>query len=200
MSQPGASRIVPFRFAAGGLLRPVGVLAVLATAVTACSSSGGDSPSKSSSTSEGATSATSSSSAPATSASGSGAPADAATKAAVTKAYQTFFNSNSTLDQSVAALQNGAKLRSAVSKESDNPEAKGASVTVSAVDLTGPAVATVTFTILSNGQPLLPNTHGNAVKQGGTWKVAAQTFCALLTLEGKPPAACNDPAVTSLPS
>jgi hypothetical protein len=56
------------------------------------------------------------------------------------------------------------------------------------------------YDILSDGQALLQNVHGHAVRQGNRWVVAAETFCGLLRLEGDPPRACSDPAVTALPS
>jgi len=42
--------------------------------------------------------------------------------------------------------------------------------------------------------------RGKAVREGNTWKVSAQTFCALLTLQGNPPSACSDANVTALPN
>jgi len=56
----------------------------------------------------------------------------------------------------------------------------------------------VTFTIASGGVKL-PNTHGYAVKEGSQWKVAAQTFCNLLQLQGNSPTICKDSSVTALP-
>jgi hypothetical protein len=38
------------------------------------------------------------------------------------------------------------------------------------------------------------------VRENGKWKVAAQTFCTLLVLEGTAPPACKDPAITALPN
>jgi hypothetical protein len=53
--------------------------------------------------------------------------------------------------------------------------------------------------VYSNGKPALPGASGLAVRQGGKWKVAAQTFCQLLTLQGDAPHACNDPKITAVP-
>ena len=61
------------------------------------------------------------------------------------------------------------------------------------------SVLAVTFTITNSGTPLLSNIKGFAVQEGGTWKVAAATFCVLLKLEGSPPAACSDSSITALP-
>jgi hypothetical protein len=67
---------------------------------------------------------------------------------------------------------------------------------VTSVTLASATQAKVTYTILENGKPALPNQTGIAVKQGGTWKVSIASFCGLLTQEngGKTaslPAACK---------
>jgi hypothetical protein len=50
------------------------------------------------------------------------------------------------------------------------------------VQVTGPGQAKVTYTILISGQPALRSQTGTAVRQDGTWKVGATSFCSLLTL------------------
>jgi hypothetical protein len=129
---------------------------------------------------------------------GSGTPADAATKLAVTKAFTTFFGDVGTVAQSEAVLQHGAMFADALEEQSKGAYAQKSSASVSDVRVSGD-LAYVTFTISSNGTALLPNTKGYAVRDAGTWKVAAQTFCTLLQLEGSPPAACKDSAITALP-
>lgn len=60
------------------------------------------------------------------------------------------------------------------------------------VTLTSATQATVGYTILISGAPVLPGQKGTAVLQGGTWKVATASFCGLLMLQsgGKPVAGC----------
>jgi hypothetical protein len=128
---------------------------------------------------------------------GTGGTADAATTAAVTKAYTTFFNYKSGLDVSEKLLQLGPEFHSALVTNAKTAAAQKITVTVSAVTLQSPHVAKVTFTVLGNGAALLPNTPGYAVQENGTWKVAAQTFCGLISLQGQAPAACQEPAVLS---
>jgi hypothetical protein len=53
--------------------------------------------------------------------------------------------------------------------------------------------ATVTYSILLDGQPELTNQSGVAVDQDGTWKVGVASFCGLLSLE-------NGGKTTGLPS
>lgn len=125
--------------------------------------------------------------------------ADPATTAAISKAYATFFGSASSVQQSEAALQHGADFAAVLVAQGKTSYASKSSATVSSVMLRSADVATMRFTISSNGASLLKDTPGFAVREGGTWKVAAGTFCALLTLEGSPPSACKDTTITALP-
>lgn len=172
-----------------------GAALVAALLLAGCSSSGsGAHKSASSSPSSSSTSPVTSSPAP----SASGTPADAATRKAVADAYAAFFGYKSTLAQSQAALQHGAAFHQTLVEQGKSSLADKSTATVSSVRVAG-NVAYVTFTISENGQPLLSNTPGYAVRENGTWKVAAKTFCSLLTLQGSAPAACSDPSITALP-
>jgi hypothetical protein len=180
-----------------GLSMPAAALAasvVAASTLAACSS--GASPGQHST----ATSAQpgGSTGTPGSAASGSGTPADPATKAAVTQAFEVFFSSASSTPQSEAALQNGASFHATLVQQSGSSYASSSSASVQSVRAAGD-VAYVSFTILSNSKPLLAGFSGIAVRQAGTWKVSAQTFCGLLELEGSAPKACNDPSITALP-
>jgi hypothetical protein len=68
-----------------------------------------------------------------------------------------------------------------------------ASAKVSAIQLTSPKQATVTYTVYLGNTPALPNAKGVAVLENGTWKVSDASFCELLTLQngGKAPAVCS---------
>jgi hypothetical protein len=175
-------------------------------AVTGCSSSGKKAGSASTprttapASSASTSAATSSSAAAAPAPTGTGAPADAGTKAAVAKAYTTFFDPKASAAQSQAALQHGASFAATLEAAAKSSAAQGIAATVSAVNSVSPNVAFVTFSLTSKGSTLLSDTTGYAVRDGGTWKVAAQTFCNLLQLQGTAPAACKDPAITALPA
>jgi hypothetical protein len=132
---------------------------------------------------------------------GGGAPPtiDAATTAAVKNAYVKFFDPKTPVATSVSLLQDGSAFQAALEAQAKGSLAQGASAEVSKVSLQSPNTAKVVFSILVNGKALLTDQPGYAVHDGGTWKVAAQTFCGLLTLQGAPPAACNTPAATTLP-
>jgi hypothetical protein len=159
----------------------------LAGLVVGCGSSG----SPSSTTSSASTSASAPS--PSTTAA---SPDDAA---AIKAVYEKFFNSATPTSQSIPLLQNGATFASAVEAQAKSPLSKGSTVKVSAVKVNNASFAVVTFSVLINGSPVLNDQHGFAVKQNGSWKVAATTFCGLVSLSGKTPPACLDAKATALP-
>jgi hypothetical protein len=124
---------------------------------------------------------------------------------AVRQAYATLFDlSNPSIDPKVAAVQNGAGLRSAIATELSTSLAKlagGASVsqvTVATATKCGTEglpspCASVEYQILSTkGKPLLPSSSlGWAVYVSGRWVVAQETICGLLSLaSAKAPAGC----------
>jgi hypothetical protein len=183
----------------------------LAAATAACTSSAGKSGNGTSATGSSggsvATSGSGSTSAPpggssgssaSTPAAGTGTPADPSTKKSITSAYAAFFNSKSAVTQSEAALQHGSAFHATLVQQAKGQYSNNSSAKVGAVNVSGKR-AYVTFSILSNGKPLLNNFKGYAVLESGKWKVAAITFCTLLQLQGGAPAVCNDPTMTSLP-
>jgi hypothetical protein len=173
--------------ASRGMRRTAAVVLVLAmaAAIAGCSSSKAKSGSPATKTS--------------TSSSTSGATASSADVAAITSAYTRFFNPKTSLAESMSLLQDGAAFKAALEQQATTAQAKTASATVSKVNLQSPNTAVVTFTILISGSPVLKDTPGYAVREGGTWKVAGQTFCGLLVLNGGAPPACDTAAATSLP-
>jgi hypothetical protein len=187
------------RGAAGGAI-------VLAAALAAgCSSSGGGGSSSDSvapqSSSTAAPSATPSSSTPApASSSVVAASLGAADVKAVKKAFVSFFNSDTDLAKAQALLQHGDVFKAALKAQSKSPQAQGLSVTVSKVVAQSKVVAVATFTLFSAGKAVLPDTPGYAVKDNGTWKIAAGTFCGLLKLQNAAPKECDDPAITAFPT
>ena len=166
-------------------LLPICAIAVLAVTGLAGCSSGKKTPAA----------ATTTSSAPA--AAGSGSAADVA---AIKNAYVMLFAPTTPIDTSVALLQDGTEFRDTLVSEGKTTYAKEASVDVSKVSVTSANRATVTFSVLLNKSPILPNQSGYAIREGGHWKVAGATFCALLTAQGNPPAACKKAVATTLPS
>lgn len=129
-----------------------------------------------------------------------GRPADAATTAAVSKAYKTVFSSTTSIAQSRDALQHGDVFAATLREQANSPHGQQSSASVASVRLASPSVADVRFSITSNGITALTDVPGKAVREDGQWKVAATTFCQLLNLEGSAPKACDDPKITALPS
>ncbi|MEC3916655.1 hypothetical protein [Nocardia sp. CDC160] len=121
------------------------------------------------------------------------AGADTALTQAVTDVYQKFFDGGTSADQKIALLENGQAFADTIKAQADTPIAKGTKATVSSVTAAGSDHADVVFTVSLNGTPALQDQPGSAVLTAGAWKVAAATFCNLLSLEtqGKPPAPCT---------
>jgi hypothetical protein len=169
------------------LLAPALLAAVLAIALVAGCSSSKKAPATSSSP-------------PTTSAPPAAGSGSAADIAAIKSAYMLLFAPSTPVDTSVTMLQDGADFRATLVSEAKTTYAKEASVSVSKVTVTSANRASVTFSVLLNKSPILPNQPGYAIREDGHWKVAGATFCALLTAEGNAPAACKTAVATSLPS
>src|SRR5262249_18014418 len=99
-----------------------------------------------------------------------------------------FFNPATPTATKVTLLQNGSTFAPVLQAESADPTAKTTSAKVDAVTVSG-SQATVTWDLLLSGTPTLTNQQGQAVLDGGTWKVSDASFCGLLKLQpsGPPP-------------
>jgi hypothetical protein len=172
---------------------PVAGIAVL---VAACSSSSKTSSEASSASSKPPGSISRASSSPSAGLT-SGASAAAADQAAIRDAYVTFFRGTTPAVRKVRLLQNGAAFAAVITAQATSPLAQSTAATVSAVTVQSTDRAVVVYTVTLAGQPALTNQTGVAVRESGSWKVAAVTFCALLTLEGRPPPACAKAASAS---
>ncbi len=162
---------------------------VIGLGLAACSSGGGGGTSPS-------TAPSSQSSSPSGPASSGEPTTGSAAVAAIKSNWATFFNAKTTTARRVQLLQNGQVLATVLKTQAKNTLAATATSTVSQVTLTGTNQASVTYTILVSGQPVLKGQHGVAVYQDGIWKVGLVSFCGLLQLEngGKTaglPAACK---------
>jgi hypothetical protein len=110
--------------------------------------------------------------------------------------WATFFNAKTPVAKRVSLLQNGSQFASIISSQAGGGLAAQATAKVTKVTLVSSTLASVTYSILLNGQSVLPNQAGVAVAQDGTWKVSVTSFCGLLKVEngGKTsslPAACK---------
>ena len=174
--------------------------ATLAAALVGCSRSKSPSAATSTSSASSAPSTTSStSSAPSTTTSTQGS-ASSADNTAIRAAYATFFDVKTPVAASMAVLQDGAEFKDVLIEQGKSANAAKATITVSNVVVNSASKATVTFSVLLSGSPVLVNQTGYAVHEGGVWKVAGVTFCGLLAAQGTPPPVCSKPVATSLPS
>lgn len=132
--------------------------------------------------------------------SSSAAPASADVTAAVTKAYNTFFDPANPPSVTETVLQDGTAFHDAIVGLSATAKQQKTGITVKGVSLHTPHVAVVTFDILSNGSPVAQNQTGYAILENGAWKVAGGTFCGLISLQGTPPPVCSVAAAVQLPN
>jgi hypothetical protein len=158
---------------------------LLMVALCGCGGSKGDSPKSGGSTPSGTEVAR-------------GVAAAAATE--VTTSYVRFFNPTVAAAERLGLIQDGTAFSQAIAAQAKSAFAKAASVKVGKVTVTSPNRATVIYTILLSGSPVLSNQTGYAVHEGGKWKVAGETFCELLQVQGPLPPVCKMASATSLPS
>lgn len=111
----------------------------------------------------------------------------------IKKNWVTFFNGKAPAASKIALVQNGQKFATEIKASAKSSASRTAGASVQSVKLTSPTQATVVYSILISGSPVLTKQQGIAVYQDKTWKVGQSSFCALLALEGggKAPAACS---------
>ncbi|MBD0021684.1 hypothetical protein GII33_04495 [Gordonia pseudamarae] len=112
------------------------------------------------------------------------APADPAVTQEVTDAFTTFFNGKTPAADRTALIENPDGFSQVLAGMADDTQAQGTSVEVKGVTLTDDTNADVSYDLLLNGTPVMPDQTGQAVKVDGAWKVASATFCALLSIQG----------------
>src|SRR5258708_36201278 len=166
------------------------LVCALGISVAACGSSGSSSSSTPSTSSGPATSAPASASASPSAASSGSAVAE------ITANWAAVFNPKTPMAKRVSVLQNGSMFTSAIQSSASFPGASSASAKVTKVTGTSSTRATLLYSILLLGTPVLKDQNGVAVLQAGTWKVGDASFCSLLTLENskQPPAVCQSVA------
>ncbi|NMD93817.1 hypothetical protein HF877_00145 [Rhodococcus sp. BL-253-APC-6A1W] len=153
-----------------------GSMAVAAAVVTGCSDSSDDT--------SGDDTSTTSSVATTTTATAEAASADTATTEAVTASYVTFFDGTTPAATRAGVVENGENFLPALEGMATDPQASATAATVEGVTVADDGTATVSWTLLMNGAPVLPDQSGEAIEEDGTWKVSAATFCALLAIQG----------------
>jgi hypothetical protein len=138
-------------------------------------------------TSSSALSTTASSSTTAQSSSTTTYKPSTAEEATIMANWVKFFDGSVAPQDKIGLLENGQQYEKQLEANAASPLAKSSTASVSSVTVTSPTAATVKYSILIGGQPALPDQTGQAVLQDGVWKVGAQSFLALLALQGGSP-------------
>ena len=105
------------------------------------------------------------------------------TTATITSSWEKFFDGTTPAATKITLLQNGQQFATVIQAQANSAIAKATQAKVSAVSVTSPTTAAVTYSIVEGGQVALPDQQGQAVLEGGVWKVSAVSFQALLKLE-----------------
>ncbi|WP_063039252.1 hypothetical protein [Nocardia pseudovaccinii] len=163
------------------VLATAGAMAVVSATVIGCSSSNDDSAS---------TTTTATSAAAAVQSTAAQADSNDPAVKEITDAFVAFFDGKTPADTKAGLVENGSTFAPTLAAQASSPMAAGSTATVSSVKLDDSAHASVTYTVLINGNPALPNQAGKAISVDGKWKVAAATYCGLLKLQGGAPASC----------
>jgi hypothetical protein len=125
-----------------------------------------------------------------TTASASPTPSATAAIAQIRQNWTQFFDGSTSAADRIRLLENGEKFKSVIDALGSSSLAKQVKARVKRVKLTGATTASVTYTILLSGKPVLANVSGQAVLVDGIWKVGEASVCGLAKLEGAAPAAC----------
>jgi hypothetical protein len=107
--------------------------------------------------------------------------------------WEKFFAGATPAAQKIPLLENGQQFSQTIQAQAQSPLAKSTAAKVSSVKVTSPTTAAVKYSILLGTQVALADQSGQAVLQNGVWKVSAQSFQALLALEG---AASSSPSAS----
>ncbi|MFD6896023.1 hypothetical protein ACFWB0_15915 [Rhodococcus sp. NPDC060086] len=113
-----------------------------------------------------------------------GGAADAETTQAVTDAWVAFFDGSTPPETRAGLVENGDEFLPALQGMAADPQATATTATVDGVTSAGDDAAMVSWTLLMNGAPVLPDQSGEALLEDGQWKVSAITFCTLLAIQG----------------
>lgn len=115
-------------------------------------------------------------------------------KAQVKRDWVAFFSPGTSATKKVALLEDGSRFAPLLQQLGSM--AQSVSATVQSVTIDSSSTATVTYSLLLGGTPVLQHQQGEAVKQAGVWKVSVASLCGLLALEGKRESACSTSGTT----
>lgn len=112
-------------------------------------------------------------------------------RAAIKANWIEFFSGKTSATKKIALVENGSQFSAIIRGQSSSSLAKSVTATVARVTLQSSTKATVRYSLSVGGQPALANQTGQAVLQGGVWKVGVKSFCSLLALEQVNTPACS---------
>jgi hypothetical protein len=120
--------------------------------------------------------------------------------AGAVQAFRVLADPTTTVDERVAVVDQGEKLRGAIEAgvDADAPRAGAVSFVVSGARLLDDTHAQVLYSVIADGEPRLETPYplvGSAVLVDGTWKVASRFACGLTAL-----ATLSCPAAAALPT
>jgi hypothetical protein len=95
-----------------------------------------------------------------------------------------FFDGARPVAERIGLLEDGQHYEAQLETMAASALGKTVSVAISVIASTSAATAEVKFSILVGGEPAVPDHAGKAVLQDGQWKVAAETFLAVLAQVG----------------
>jgi hypothetical protein len=114
------------------------------------------------------------------------AEVDAATAAAITKAYETVFNGGGTIETRLRSLQDADALRDSFVARYSDPAIKNVVDRVKVrIDSLPPVDDThvdVVYSILLDSAAVLDHVQGGAVQDGGKWLVSKDAYCQVASL------------------
>jgi hypothetical protein len=113
--------------------------------------------------------------------------------AAIKVDWEKFFAGTTPAAQKIPLVENGQQFAQTIQAQAQSPLARSTAAKVASVKVTSANTATVKYSILLGKQVALADQTGQAVLQNGAWKVSAQSFQALLALEG---AASSSPSAS----
>jgi uncharacterized lipoprotein YmbA len=114
---------------------------------------------------------------------GCGSSSHPSTTSLVKKNWAEFFAGSTPVSTRVRLLQDGAQFAHALQQQTSSSYTRDVNAMVSKVQVTSSTSASVHYDLYLNGLDVLPDQQGIAIKQSGTWKVSASSFCSLLALE-----------------
>ena len=94
-----------------------------------------------------------------------------------------FFDGTTAAADKTALLENGQQYATQIQAQASSPLAKSLTAIVTSITVDSATTATVKYSLALAGTVALPDQTGQAILQDNVWKVSAQSFQALLTLE-----------------